>query len=196
MGLIKILKPWFSSTFRIHMKSNIHTHVHSLIHTCTCDCTLTRAKRMHTQVSLLIIFLLLPSLAAYLSFFLLSRSVKHKHTSGRCSLPMQWKRTETTSGIRVSLITLRHIVLSNFIHCTHLGVNLRFNRSAHLYITVHLPTFHPLPPSQLLLVSCLSIFLLFSSHFSPSLSHARLSISPIFVPSPLSSSKFQSTEGF
>lgn len=178
------------------MKSNIHTHVHSLIHTCTCDCTLTRAKRMHTQVSLLIIFLLLPSLAAYLSFFLLSRSVKHKHTSGRCSLPMQWKQTETTSGIRVSLITLRHIVLSNFIPCTHLGVNLRFNCSAHLYITVHLPTFHPLPPSQLLLVSCLSIFLLFSSHFSPSLSHARLSISPIFVPSPLSSSKFRSTEGF
>lgn len=179
------------------MKSNIHTHVHSLIHTCTCDCTLTRAKRMHTQVSLLIIFLLLPSLAAYLSFFfLLSRSVKHKHTSRRCSLPMQWKRTETTSGIRVSLITLRHIVLSNFIHCTHLGVNLRFNRSAHLYITVHLPTFHPLPPSQLLLVSCLFISLLFSSHFSPSLSHARLSIGPIFVLSPLSSSKFRSTEGF
>lgn len=128
-----------------------------------------------------------------LVFFSLSRSVKHKHTSGRCSLPMQWKRTETTSGIRVSLITLRHIVLSNSIHCTHLGVNLRSVQPLGTPIH-HCPSFHLSPPPSI------SIAPGFVSIYFPSFLFSfltlALSCTPIYWPNlcPFSSLFFKVPE--
>ena len=113
--------------------------------------------------------------------------------------------TETTAGIRDSLIALHHTVLSNSIHGTHLGVtpslySLCRTAPAHLYITVHLPTSSRCPFSisrtQSFGVSGPIYFPSFASHsssFAASLSHARSARLCPFSPLPPSNS--HGTEG-
>ena len=113
--------------------------------------------------------------------------------------------TETTSGIRDSLIALHHCVLSNSIHGTHLGVtpslySLCRTAPAHLYITVHLSTssrcLFSISRTQSFGVSGPIYFPSFASHsssFAASLSHAR---SPHLCPfSPLPPSNSHDAEG-
>lgn len=88
MGLIKKLKPWFSSTFRIHTLSS-HTGTHT-----------------NTHVSYLIIFLLCLSFVFCLFWFLFLDLTQLQicHSCYRYFLLMEWKWTKTMSAIRDSLI--------------------------------------------------------------------------------------------
>lgn len=127
------------------MQNLIYTHIH--VHTRHAH------PHKHTHVPPpLIIFLLFHSFASYFcrTLFILSLSLQPSDSQMQTHTHIVWLKvilpdTETTLGMRDSLIALCHTVLSNSIHGTHLGVtpslySLCRTAPAHLYITVHLST--------------------------------------------------------
>lgn len=118
---------------------------------------------------------------------------------------IQGKGTETTSGVGDPLIALCHIVLSNTIHGTHLGENLRRTRSHWTAFAARLLTFPGASRLSLLSPPLLNhpgsrvylLFLFFSS-FVILLKVAvtrTCPLAPTFVLSPLCSSDLHGRAG-
>lgn len=171
MGLIWNGKPWFSSTFLMQSLTLLLAHVNQHINTCThkrCSHTIIIFHLFHSFANALH-----PSLV---SWFL---GLNTRNTNSRCCdrlKVIQWKWTETTSGVRESLIVLHCIVLSNIIQDTHLGMSLlhvqraELPSSSHctlLHLSLYLSLAHLSHSPYSFCISYLFIFFIFllSSHF-------------------------------
>lgn len=155
------------------MQSLTHllAHVNQHINTCT-----------HKQCShTFIIFHLFHSFATTLcpSLVFCFLGLNALNTNSHCCdwlKVIQWKWTETTSGVRESLIVLHCIVLSNIIQDPHLGISLLHVQRAELpstshctllHLSVYLSLAHLSPSPYSFCISYLFIFFIFllSSHF-------------------------------
>ncbi len=118
MGLIKNLKPWFLSTFRIHIKSDTHTHVHTVIHTHTHVHTHINAHTFPPSLSSSYFCLLLPTSVCSPSFLSLSLSLS------LCLTPLNtnsdWLKVILPNTVEVNRNNIGHLGLPHRFtpHCS------------------------------------------------------------------------------